>query len=400
MDDVRARSVLRHHALLGLTVAVATMALVGALIRIRLSSLSEPDWLTGLGMVVYTGVGALILDRRPGQPVGRLCLAIGLLLTMSAVLAAIVLVLIEVGATTPLWAGLAVIGSTVFSVAILGSGPLLIARFPDGRVPGWRTRIVEALVLGLVLGGLLFITKPGPLEYGWVPRVGNPFAIPGIIDSELSGRLSAVAFIAYLIASVLAAAELVSHYRKATGLVRAQIRWFAAAIGVSLVLLVGLFTVPEPFNEFVWPAWIMSLLLTPVAIAIAILRYHLYDIDRIISRTIANGLVTAVLFAVFAGVNLVLQGVLTSLTTNDSLTVAASTLAVAALFNPVRTRVQRVVDRRFNRARYDAERTVAGLATRLRDELDLPTLASELDATVRRAIEPSSVGLWLRGGGR
>jgi len=401
MDDVRARSVRRHRALLGLTVAVATMALVGGIIRMRLSSISEPDWVIGLGMVVYTGVGALILDRRPGEPIGRLCLATGLLLTFSSVLGMIALVLIEVGVSSPIWAGLAVISWALFTLAILGSAPLLITRFPDGRVAGWRTRIVDAFVLGgVLLMVLVAVTRPGPLEYGWVPPVANPFAIPAIIDRDLSDRLEVVALVAYLLAFVLASAELVSRYRKATGLVRAQIRWFAAAIGVSLVLLVGLFTVPEPFNDFLWGAWILSLLLTPVAIAIAILRYHLYDIDRIISRTISYGLITALLVAVFLSVNLGLQSVLSSFTSGNSLAVAGSTLLAAALFTPVRRRFQRIVDRRFDRARYDGERTASAFSVRMRDATDLPTVAADLDLTVRRAISPSSLGLWLRGSGR
>ena len=233
-----------------------------------------------------------------------------------------------------------------------------------------------------------------------MPPVANPFAIPGIIDLDLSDRLGVVALVAYLLAFVLASAGLVSRYRKATRLVRAQIRWFAAAIGVSLVLLVGLFTVPEPFNDFVWGAWILSLLFTPVAIAIAILRYHLYDIDRIISRTIGYGLITAMLVAVFLFVNLSLQSVLSDVTSGNSLAVAGSTLLAAALFTPVRRRFQRIVDRRFDRARYDGERTASAFAVRMRDATDLTTVTHDLDVTVRRAIAPSSVGLWLRGGER
>jgi len=203
---------------------------------------------------------------------------------------------------------------------------------------------------------------------------------------------------------VLGVIGLLVRFHRSAGLARLQYRWLITAIVfvavATLAWAIATFVLSLDAYGLAWVAVVLAYPGVPIAIAVAVLRYRLYDIDRIVSRTIAYGLVTAVLFGVFAGVNLALQGVLSTVTANDSLTVAASTLAVAALFNPVRSRVQRVVDRRFNRARYDAEQTVAGLATRLRDELDLPTLASELDATVRRAIEPSSVGLWLRGGGR
>jgi hypothetical protein len=137
-----------------------------------------------------------------------------------------------------------------------------------------------------------------------------------------------------------------------------------------------------------------------VSIAIAILRYRLYDIDRIISRTIAYGLVTALLVAVFLLVNLGLQWLLSSFTSASSLAVAGSTLLVAGLFTPVRRRVQRIVDRRFDRARYDGERTASEFSARMRDAIDLPTLTRDLDVTVREAIAPSRVGLWLRGSDR
>lgn len=145
---------------------------------------------------------------------------------------------------------------------------------------------------------------------------------------------------------------------------------------------------------------VMTLPIVAVSVAIGILRYRLYDIDRIVSRTIAYGLITALLVAVFLLVNLGLQGLLSSVTSGNSLAVAGSTLLAAALFTPVRRRVQRIVDRRFDRARYDGERTAGAFSVRMRDATDLPTVAHDLDATVRRAIAPSHLGLWLRGSGR
>jgi uncharacterized membrane protein YbhN (UPF0104 family) len=147
-------------------------------------------------------------------------------------------------------------------------------------------------------------------------------------------------------------------------------------------------------------AVVVALMSVPTAAGMAILRYRLYDIDRLVSRTISYGVITALLVTVFLVFNLGLQTALSSVTSSNTWAVAGSTLLVAALFTPVRRRVQLTVDRRFDRARYDAERLTVEFGDRLRNEVDLYTLGDELDATVRRAIAPSSVALWLRGGPR
>ena len=151
-------------------------------------------------------------------------------------------------------------------------------------------------------------------------------------------------------------------------------------------------------GDIAWSAWFLSLLLPPIAIGVAILRYRLYDIDRIVSNTIGYGFVTVVLFGLFVVVNLALVSQVSPLVNNEGVAVAGSTLLVAALFNPLRTRVQGAIDRRFHRAHYDAERMVSEFAARLRDELDLPTLATELAAATTDAVQPTSAGLWLRHG--
>jgi hypothetical protein len=145
---------------------------------------------------------------------------------------------------------------------------------------------------------------------------------------------------------------------------------------------------------------VISLLGLPTSAGLAILRYRLFDIDRLISRTIAYGLISAMLVAVFLLVNLGLQGLLSRVTTTNSLAVAGSTLLVAALFTPVRRRVQGRVDRRFDRARYDGDRTAEAFAARMRAAIDLSSLGADLDGTVRDAVAPASLGLWLREPGR
>jgi hypothetical protein len=149
-------------------------------------------------------------------------------------------------------------------------------------------------------------------------------------------------------------------------------------------------------NGIAWVVAIGGLALLPVAIGIAILRYRLYEIVRLISRTISYGVLTAIVAGLFVGFILVFQAVLAPVTGSNELAVAGSTLLAAALFQPIRRRVQRLVDRRFNRTRYDAEQTVAAFAERLRDEVDLEQLRAEILATVAATVEPSSVSLWLR----
>ena len=164
-------------------------------------------------------------------------------------------------------------------------------------------------------------------------------------------------------------------------------------------MLIPLFVGPFAWDLF-WILFLLGLALIPVAIGIAILRYRLYDIDRLVSRSIAYAAVTGTLIVVYLLLNLGLTSAFSTMTRGDSVAVAASTLVVAALFTPVRRRIQRVVDRRFDRARYDADQTALAFASRLRDEVDLPAVTSDLDATVRAAIAPTTVGVWLRAGDR
>jgi hypothetical protein len=223
-----------------------------------------------------------------------------------------------------------------------------------------------------------------------------------------------VNFLNYVVGTVLvmaggalAIASLIVRYRRAAPIERQQLKWFAA---VAIVTGVGgaaniLTSSPESaaptgalatvnaVSGFVIYA---GLALLPVAIAIAVLRYRLYEIDRLISRTISWVILTVLVAAFFVTFILVFQAILAPLTRSNELAVAASTLVAFGLFQPIRRRVQRLVDRRFNRTRYDAERTVAAFAERLRDEVDLDAIRSEILATVGAAVEPSSVSLWLR----
>ena len=173
---------------------------------------------------------------------------------------------------------------------------------------------------------------------------------------------------------------------------RHRLCWIAVVGGIVLGALV-----PQALDEgIVWIPAIVAFATVPISVGIAVLRYRLYEIDRIVSRTISWAMVSAVLVAVFFGLVLVAQAAFASITSSDTLAVAGSTLFVAALFQPLRRRVQAGVDRRFNRARYDAERTVTAFAGRLRDDVDLDQLRAAITSTVGRTVQPASVSLWLR----
>ena len=231
----------------------------------------------------------------------------------------------------------------------------------------------------------------------------NPFAVNGSIGDLLS-LAGTVAVIVMIAVVFLAMASLVVRYRRAVGVERQQLKWFAAVIAIAgPALAIAILTSGTTSGTIAdvsgatWGIAVISLALLPVAIGIAILRYRLYEIDRLISRTIGYATVTGVLVVVFAAAILLFQAVLAPLTGGNTVSVAASTLVVAALFQPLRRRVQSRVDRRFNRARYDAERIVAAFAGRLRDEVDLGQLRTEITAAVDHTVQPIAVSLWLRG---
>lgn len=346
--------------------------------------------------ILQSAVGGLIEWRRPGHTIGRLLMLGGPLYAYLAagwqtaeLIEPIVdpqLYLVVNWASLLLsWPGVALIAGWI---------PLL---FPTGSLPGPRWRgPVGALVVMSGIGLAALAVRPGPMVdtidavnpmgiEGW-PPVLQPFidAIP----------IELVALIA------LAAAGLSVRYRRGDRVERLQIRWFIAAVTVAaagfagVIIEQGLRTDDGPLvSALVAYAGILAM---PVAIGVAVTRHRLYEIDRIISRTIGWAIVTACVVAIYLGGVLVLQGALGGVTQGDTLAVAASTLVAAAAVQPLRRRIQRLVDRRFHRARYDAERTAAGFVERLRDEVELDAVTGHLGATTREAVAPRTMTLWLR----
>jgi hypothetical protein len=339
--------------------------------------------------------GAVLASRRPRHPVGWLLLAFGLLaqaLTSAAEGYARYGLLVRPG-TLPAASHLAALASASF-IPGLGCIGFILLLTPTGSLPSprwrWFAWLAAAVPAAFVVSWLLGMPQSEPDSP--LGAVRNPFAIPG-----LAGPLRVVYGVASPVTAltmVVAAGSLVLRFRRARGVERQQLRWltFAAALAPLAVLVTAAGILTDQLTVAGWAIG-LYLALLPLAIGAAILRYRLYDIDRIISRTLAYGLLTLLLGLGYAAVVLGLGQLLGR---QSSLVVAAATLAVAALFQPARRRIQAAVDRRFDRRRYDAARTIAAFSARLRQEVDLDALTGELLAVVQETMQPTRASLWLR----
>jgi len=362
-----------------------------ALVPLNVATGHDKPWQTALfGAIAatYVLVGLLISERRPGNRVGPVIFAFGAATGGYLVIDAFVHVAPSHPAMPVLASAVNAIEAPLFVLVAA-----LFLLFPTGRLPSRRWRLVPAvLAVAAPIAGLAPALQPGPLSY--YPDIENPFGVPGFPGL-------AVGTPAYLVVvgcCAVSAGALAARWRQGGIVERAQLKWAASAallVGLTMAAyatLVG----PGRYNDVLDLMTGLAFGLVPIAIGIAILRYRLYEIDRIISRTVGWAIVTSSVAAVYLGVVLVLQAVLGGVTQGDTLAVAASTLFAAAAFQPLRRRIQGRVDRRFYRARYDAERSAASFADRLRDEVELVAVSAELGETVRRAVAPASAGLWLR----
>lgn len=382
--------------------ALATLAIVTGRGQSFAFDGTTTGWILSLyGVGVYSAVGIMILWRRPAHGIGRLALGLGMAFSLAVLIDAVLRMFTVHGSVQPGvtgWlAGVRDVArglSQVLPLAAIALGAiLLVAWFPDGRPTGRAGRVVHVL-LGIVVIAVAFVAVRDPLlrAVGWSIWWDRAFTVA-----------TAAAALSVLLAFAIAVIDLGVRYRRSDPVRRAQTRWVVASAALSGVLTIAiLVSSTGAFAEIpgLWGFWLVSTMLPVLAIGLAITRYHLYDIDRIVSRSISYALVSAVLFVVFGGLILLLQSLIGGAVARpgkpiDPIVVAASTLVVAALFNPLRIRVQRAVDRRFHRARYDAERTVAGFAGRLRDQLDLPTLTAELRSATVDAVEPSHTAVWI-----
>jgi hypothetical protein len=280
----------------------------------------------------------------------------------------------------------------VVSIVVL---PFLLLLFPDGRLPSRRWRFLAWAIL--VVGGIVLVLGPFYPDETTEP-VGDPFAASGAVGRAIFAIADAGIVILFL-ATFISALSLVIRYRRARGLERQQIKWFVyAALLLASGLPMDLLGLDSLLGATLWTLYSsITLIGLCLAVGIAIFRYRLYDIDVIVNRTLVYGALTVSLVLVYFGGVVSLQYVLGTLAGGGSqLAIVASTLAIAALFNPVRRSFQAFIDRVFYRRKYDAVKTLEAFGARLRDETDLETLGDDLVAVTRETMEPAHVSLWLR----
>jgi hypothetical protein len=379
-------------AMLGLAVMPWMDRLTIQADRADLTGWQGPLFVAVLGHLTATTVGALVASRRPRHPVGWLLLGFALATTASGVISSYVAygLVARPGALPAAHVLARYYPATGPAALALLSFVLLLT--PTGSLPSprwrWWAVITAATPIALVL---MVPWAPGRLD----PQLlvtSSPFS-----DRALGGALlvaTRVALVVTTLAVAVAAGSLVVRFRRAQGVERQQLGWVALAaalmvLAAPVVLLAVALGIPILID---WAAAVWAVAL-PVAVGAAVLRYRLYDLDRIVSRTLAYGLLTLLLGGGYA---LVVLGLGQLLGRESPLVVAAATLAVAAVFQPARRRVQAVVDRRFNRRRHDATRIVEGFGARLRDQVDLDTLTAELLAVVDQTMQPTQASLWLR----
>jgi hypothetical protein len=382
-------------ALAGLT--VLTMVPAFWLAELVFSTGWEPRPATAtLGAVVLAtvsaaAVGALVASRRPRHPVGWLLLGVGLALVVTLLIQAYVdYGLLARPGSLP---GARYLAGFTYSTVLIwvSCAGFVLLLTPTGSLPSprwrWWARLSAAAPVVMVLGS---IVQPDPLAPDYH---GNPLAVPALARVVAVPAVAGAAVV--MVSLLVGAGSLVVRFRRARGTERQQLRWlaYAAALaaGLLLVALVAAFLLAN--DNLVFMSLALGMALLPLATGAAILRYRLYDIDRIVSRTVAYGLLTVLLGGGYAGVVLGLGQLLGR---QSSLAVAGATLAAAAVFQPARRPIQALVDRRFNRRRYDAARTIAAFSARLRQQVDLDSLTAELLAVVDQTMQPSQASLWLR----
>jgi hypothetical protein len=339
-------------------------------------------------------VGAVLAARRPRHPVGWLLLGVGLSISAHVLTYGYTRYgLVARPGALPAAGYLAGFNNGVVLSWIACAGFVLLLT-PTGRLPSprWRWWANTAAAAALVWL-LVSVVHPAPL-YPEYPAIGNPLAVAAIPRGLLEVTQPA-AGVVVLASLVVGAVSLVGRFRRARGVERLQLRWLAwGAVLAAAALLVAMASllIEEDFTVLDLALGVCAALL-PLATGAAILRYRLYDLDRIISRTIAYGLLTVLLGSAYVGVVLGLGRLLPQ---GSSLGVAAATLAVAAVFQPARRRIQAGVDRRFNRRRYDSAQTITVFSARLREQVDLDSLTAELLAVAEETMQPTQSSLWLR----
>jgi len=345
----------------------------------------------GLSVLVYTAVGVIVARRQPRNPLGWILLMTIFLYVFSNELGTYAVLHYTLGHRGLPLAPVAVVLYPLWALGV-ALFPLIILLFPEGRLPSrrWKWVLWGYLALcGFVATGISSQAVAAVANhdihldsYGDITSGGHPtgiLAVAFLASVVLIGLLT-LSFVVYQFLS----------WRRSTGERRQQLKWLAWGAAIAFVT----FILGTTFNTTAVGSVLgLGIIALPIAIGIGILKYRLYEIDRLVSRTLAYAIVTGLVVGVYVGVVTLVTKVLGF---SSPVAVAASTLAAVALFNPLRIRVQHIVDRRFNRARYDAEATVATFTARLRDAVDLETVRRELLEVVNRAVEPAHASVWIR----
>jgi drug/metabolite transporter superfamily protein YnfA len=349
--------------------------------------------------LVFAALGAVVARRQPRNPIGWLLAACGGLYLLTSVtgLYAVLDFRVHHG-TLPMGRAAILIGGSVFLIGVIIG--LVIVLFPDGTLPSrrwrWVLRAYAAACAMYVAHLFIGASTVLAVSHLQVTDSGYPLNLPA--PSGAAARVAAIGghFLVVILACwACFVGRQVLSYRHAGGERRQQLKWLMSGAAVCIVAGVAIIEsggADSPGAQAAQLAGSLGIGALPVSISVGILRYRLYDIDRIISRTLAYAIVTGLLVGLYAGLVLLATRILS---VHTPVAVAAATLAAAALFNPLRRRVQRAVDRRFNRARYDADQTVAAFATRLKDEVDLDPVRDDLAQVVSRALEPAHLSVWI-----
>jgi hypothetical protein len=380
--------------------AVAAIAM-GALLVNRTRADSSLIILT-VAYVPYATVGSILVARRPRNAIGWILLALGWTFATSFLPIRATPQQLQTLTASPLVEIIAWFNGWSVSL-IFALFATLAFVFPSGRLPNGRSRWIVAVVL-VVQWAIAIVSAFRPVMTvlpdgaADVVEIPNPFgllpaSILGVLQIPLD-RLSPVLWVVLLAAIV----AIVGRYARARDLERLQLRWLVAALASITVAIIAGFAIlaASPGTAIAWVPAAVCFTLPPVAIGFAVMRYRLYEIDRIISRTIGWAVITTILATTFAILVVGLQAALGSITQSRTPVVAVSTLVAFAVFQPVRRRVQAAVDHRFNRARYDADRLAIAFADRLRDEVDLSAVSGDIAGVVDGALRPTTIGVWIR----
>ena len=383
--------------LLYLVIAIATL-----LLQIR----DDPSsWLNDLFdaliLLAFATVGSLIASRRPENPIGWLFCISTLLWALGNVLQEYTTyALITVPGSLPAGALMGVIGHWIGGIGWFLMLTYLLLLFPNGHLPSPRWRFLARLIAVLLAAySITFLLSPYPYANSAIdPRlltVRNPIGIMVANDlfDTLGGDIPLLLF--PLIIACIASVFL--RFRRTRGVERQQLKWFTYGMAISIlmliIILIAVFSTP---NGGSGTFFYLAVVCIPISAGIAMLRYRLYDIDVLINRTLIYGVLTAVLALAYFVSVLILQYLLSSFTSGSQLAIVGSTLVIAILFQTLRHRIQRIIDRRFYRSKYDAARTLSAFSARLRNEVDLQQLSDHLLTVVQETMQPTHVSLWLR----